>query len=86
MTEDFEDKVLEKLETLQIKQVEIYTVLLGHNGDTGLVGKVEKTCDHLEILEKEHNALSGKVKLLVGILAGSGALGGTIAGVIKLLS
>lgn len=58
----------------------IYTVLLGvpdtQNG--GLVDKVNNVCE-------EHKKLSKNFFILVGVLAGSGLLGGSIAGIIQLL-
>ena len=75
---EFQEKVLEKLEIIVERQAIIKTVLLGANGDTGLVGKVDDVC-------KSNNDLNGKFKLLVGVLIGSGVLAGSTAGILKLI-
>ncbi len=45
------------------------TVVLGKNGDAGLVGKLEHNCD-------ETNMLKTRFWMLIGLLIGSGVLGG----------
>lgn len=65
--------------------LELKTVLLGKNSDKGLVGKVSESCDKLEEIEKDHNKLKRQFWLVVGLLVGSGVLGGGIYGLIQAL-
>ena len=84
--QEFQEKVLDKLNLIVERQAIIKTVLLGANGDTGLVGRVDAVIETADKLQCAHNDLSGKFKLLVGVLVGSGVLTGGALGLIKLLS
>ena len=82
---EFQEKVLEKLEIIVERQAIIKTVLLGANGDTGLVGKVDDVIKTVDKLQENHDDLNGKFKLLIGVLIGSGVLAGSTAGILKLI-
>lgn len=58
--------------------VRLETVLTGVPGtdDKGLVGKVNDNCDDLDATRKKVGRLEVRFWLLVGLLAGSGVLGG----------
>mgnify|MGYP001603665578 CR=1 FL=1 len=56
--------------------IEIKTVLLGTNGDNGLVGDVKR-------LGRSHYRLKQHFWILVGILVGSGILASGIYGILK---
>lgn len=58
---------------------ELRSAVIGVNGKGGLIDKVEEVC-------VDHAKLKNKVTLLIGILAGSGALTGTTVGLINLIS
>ncbi len=81
-TEKHEELLRETHDTL----IKVSTVLLGTNGDTGLLGKVETICTRQEALEDKQDSLEGSKKLLVGILIGSGVFtGGVVATLTKVL-
>lgn len=65
--------------------LKVSTVLLGANGDRGLVGKVNDNCDHVKVLEDKHNDLSRKFWVLIGILVGSGVLGTSAYELLKVI-
>lgn len=65
----------EKLDRVENSVIEIKTVLLGADGDPGLVGLVE---DH----EKKIN----RNTIILAAIIGSGLLGGGIAGLVQLLT
>jgi len=65
--------------------IKVKTVLLGVNGDDGLVGDVKRMCEKQVRQTSEHNKLKRNFYLLVGILTGSGVLYGGIAGISKLI-
>ena len=60
--------------------LEIKTVLLGvpNTDDTGLVGEVKAIKIDCNILNNRHRKLSRNFWILVGILAGTGVVGGSI--------
>jgi hypothetical protein len=79
-----------KLDAYHESVTVLNTVVLGRNGDAGLVGAFEKSRDELnkrmdEACE-EQSKFRSKCILVFGILVGSGVLGGSIFGVIKLIS
>ncbi len=57
----------------------LYAIVLGNGSDKGLVGKVD-------CISEKHSKLSDWVKILSGILIGSGIIGGSLLGVSKLFS
>ncbi len=59
--------------------LQLKTVLLGANGDQGLVGDVKQ-------IGQSHYKLRGQFRLLLGILVGSGVLTGAGFGIAKLVS
>ena len=58
-----------KLDKATTEVTEIKVALLGYNGTSGLLGKVNA-------VEKDHNALKLEFYALVGVLIGSGTLVG----------
>lgn len=58
--------------------VRIETLLIGvpNTNDTGLVGKVKDNCEDLDATRKKVGRLEVKFWLLVGLLTGTGILGG----------
>lgn len=66
--------------------VRLETVLTGIPGtdDKGLVGKVNDNCDDLDATRKKVGRLEVRFWLLVGLLSGSGLLGGL--GIARLVS
>jgi len=56
--------------------IELKVVLLGKNSDRGLVGKVNDLSHNCNDLEEKHNRLSKTLWILIGILMGSGLIGG----------
>ncbi len=61
------EQIDEKLDRVGNSLTEVKTVLLGKNGDKGLVGQVEAH-------ERDLDKIKGNYKLLVGILIGSNVL------------
>ena len=60
-----------KLEETHDATIQIKTVLLGMNGDDGLVGEVK-------VIAKSHSSLKKSFWTLIGILIGLGILGSGI--------
>lgn len=60
------------------RMVRMETLLIGvpNTDDKGLVGKVNDNCDELDATRKKVSRLEIKFWLLVGLLAGTGILGG----------
>lgn len=56
--------------------LELKVVLLGKGSDTGLVGRIDA-------LANGHSKLKRIVYTLIGILVGSGIIGGSIAGLLS---
>ena len=56
--------------------IELKTILLGKDGDKGLVGVIYDTA-------KGHSRLKRNFWLLVGFLGGSGVIGGSIYGLLN---
>ncbi len=74
------------------KVVKLHTVLLGTNGDTGLVGEVReirlKHEQDKQVCEQERSTIKKHINILcitVAASAGLGVLGGGIYGLLKLL-
>ncbi len=63
----------EKLDRTHDTVIEIKTVLLGTDSDNGMVGDLKR-------LAKSHYKLRTNFWLLIGILVGSGILGGSLWG------
>lgn len=68
------ERIDEKLDKVENSLIEIKTVLLGKNGDKGLVGQVQ-----------DHDRTIKTILIILAALIGSGVLGGGILGGIKLL-
>ena len=66
--------------------IEIHTVLLGANGDDGLVGEVKRCAVAIQEEVKELSKVKKVVYTLVGILVGSGAITGGAIGIDKLVT
>lgn len=65
--------------------IRISTVLLGADGDKGLVGKVEETRERQDELEDRQNKSESNWKMLIGYMIGTSIItGGTVAGLVKL--
>jgi len=65
----------EKLDRVENVVIEVKTVLLGTNSDKGLCGQVDDNTKSIS-----------HIKLVLAAIGGSGALGGGIVGLIKLLT
>jgi len=70
-TDEHSRQIMETHDTVNT----LKAVLLGANGGTGLVKKIEDTCIRQERLEERHNKLDKKFWILISFLAGSGVLG-----------
>lgn len=57
---------------------DLKTVLVGLNGDEGLCGDVKDLVNSLGALAKSHGRLKRNFWILVGVLVGSGIIGGGI--------
>lgn len=68
----------EKLDKTHDRVAQIATVLLGTNGDDGLIGDVKINTRALMTLTEKHNSLNQNFWILVAGLGGSGMLGGGI--------
>jgi len=66
----------ELLHEINNKLTKVTTVLLGANGDEGLVGDVKKAIEKCEENTKDLGKVRTKLYWLIGIIGGSGALGG----------
>ena len=66
----------EKLDETHDIALEIKTVLLGTNGDAGLCGDVYS-------MKKDYYKFKGRVVLVFGILIGTGAIAGSVVGIIQ---
>ena len=78
----------EKLDIIRDDVTQIKTVLLGvpNTGDKGLVGFVREEREARIDLNNRHRKLSKSFWLLIGILSGSGVLGGGALGIAKLIA
>jgi hypothetical protein len=78
-----------KLDSYHEAVTVLNTVVLGRNGDAGLVGAFEKSRDELNARMdeacEEQSKFRSKCILIFGILVGSGVLGGSIFGIINLV-
>jgi hypothetical protein len=77
-TMELTDRQVIQIEETHDTVVQLKTVLLGANGNPGLVTKVEKSCERQDALEK-------RFWYLVGTLAGLGLISGGILGLLKLV-
>jgi len=66
--------------------IEIHTVLLGANGDDGLVGDVKRCAVAIKEESCELSKLKKIVYTLVGVLVGSGVITGGAIGIDKLVT
>jgi len=62
--------------------IELKVVLLGINGDEGLIGKVNELSASHNCLREKHNRLSKSFWIVVGFLVGTGVLGTGIWGLL----
>ena len=69
------EEIDKKLDRVENGVIELKTVLLGKNSDKGLVGQVNDNTRRIN-----HNTI------IIAALIGSGVLGGSIVGLIKLLN
>lgn len=71
-----------QLDRIEKRLEQVATVLLGvpDSGDDGLVGKVNEACESAKNLAEKHDKLNTRFWILVGILVGSGVIGGSIWG------
>ena len=74
---EISDEVIKKIEATYTDVREIKIVLKGYNGQEGL-------CKQVSDLDRKHDDLNGKFKLLCGILIGAGILSGGSIGLIQL--
>lgn len=74
---EISDDIVKKIENTYEAVNEIKIVLKGYNGQEGL-------CKQVSDLDKKHDDLNGKFKLLCGILIGAGVLYGGSVGLLKL--
>ena len=75
---EFTDKHEKWLSETKETTAIIKSVLLGVNGNPGLVRKVEESC-------KRQDTLDRRLTLLIGILIGLGIIAGGTAGILKVL-
>ncbi len=75
----------ERKAILETHDAVIRLVTLIGDGDEGLCAEVKKQGEALFALNEKHEKLNGHFLLLVGLLGGSGVLGGSVAGIIQLL-
>jgi len=75
----------DKLDSYHEAVTILHTVVLGRNGDAGLVGAFEKSRDELDArISKaceEQSRFRSKCILVLGVLIGSGVLGGSVWGI-----
>jgi hypothetical protein len=62
---------------------QLKTILIGMNGDQGLVGEVKCVKREVETLGSKHDKLSRSFWLLVGVLTGSGVIAGGVWGIVQ---
>lgn len=55
--------------------IKLKTVLLGANGDEGLIGEIKNIKTDVKTLNNRQHRMSRNFWLLIGILVGSGILG-----------
>ncbi len=84
---DFTAEYAQILRETHDEVIKLSTVLLGVNGDKGLVGKVDDNCKRQDELEEKQSKLESNWKMLIGYMVGTGLItGGTFVGITKLLS
>ena len=71
---DFTENDRGKLDDTHKTVIQLKTVLLGTNGDDGLVGQV-----------KENTSRGVRNSIIIALFMGTGAVGGSIFGIIQLL-
>jgi len=69
------EQIDEKLDRVENTVIEVKTVLLGKNSDKGLCGQVDDNTKSIS-----------HIKIALAATLGSGALGGGIVGLVKLLT
>lgn len=74
-----QEELLQETHDMVLK---LHAVVVGENGDTGIIGRIDSVCNRQDEIEREHHKLSKVVWILIGTLTGSGAIG---AGVYQLL-
>ncbi len=80
---ELDERVIEAIHDTHDTVIQLKTVLLGANGDDGLVGDVKRTSKAIIVLNEKHNKLNKTLWTLIGILVGSGVLGGSLWGLLK---
>ena len=75
---EIDPEVRKKIDETHDTVIELKTVLLGANGDEGLVGDVHKVIEGIEENTKKINKLRVIVYVLIGILSGLGVLDGAV--------
>ena len=80
---EFTERHEKLLEETNKTVIAIKTALVGINGEGGLIERVDTLNNNHNSLEEKHNKLEKRVWLIVGILAGSGALGSGIYALIQ---
>lgn len=75
---ELSDRDIDQIHVTHDTVVQLKTILVGVNGNPGL-------CKQVDDLSSGHSSLKKSFWTLVGILVGGGALGGGVAGVLKLL-
>ena len=72
---DFNETDREKLDETHDTVITLKTVLLGTNGDNGVVGQV-----------KDNTKRSHQNRIIIALFMGSGLIGGSIFGVVQMLN
>lgn len=75
---EFTERHAEMLQETRDAMLEMKTVILGKNGDKGMVGKLNDVCE-------SHYSFKERIYLVAGILVGLGVLGGGGYGLAQLL-
>ena len=81
LTEEERQKLNETHDSI----IEIKTVLLGTDGYNGLVGDIKQNSQAILALNEKHSKLNVHFWQLVGVLVGSGVIGGGAIGLINAL-
>ena len=75
----------QKLDETHDSIIEIKTVLLGTDGYNGLVGDIKRNSQAILTINNKYNKLNVHFWQLVGVLVGSGVIGGGTIGLINAL-
>lgn len=66
-----------KLDTVKEDVLGLKIALLGLDGKTGVLGEISSLKSRQDVQEEAHTKLSLRFYLLIGVLSGSGILGGS---------